>query len=626
MHDNLILRVLYKFLLSFALVLFMCVHALAQILDDSTKNVYGPNTTKYVLEKDIKFNQPVDHSLDTLLNDFHQYTFIERSEYKYQNLGNLATASNPVYYSPPSVIGATSGFYVYNPYFLHPDQIRYFDTRSPYSHLFYGIGGNGRSYVDIDFSRNINPNWNVGFDFRRISADKQLGPLASRDDKNSVSNAYDLYTRYYSPNKKYQILANFSRLGHTVAEAGGIVPDASGQISELFGYEDAVIWLQQAESREVRSNIHVYQEYVLKPAFQLYHELDLTNQENSFRSDLNPSDTLYFNDIRFDTSTVDQSTFRQFQNEFGVKGDVADLFYSFYIKRRDLEYKNEYLTRQGVRGSSIIEGENYGGFNLRFDVNDATQVGGFGEYMLGGNFKLGGYVNTSLFDFSYEKYLYQAPYKYQAYSGNHYAWSNNFDPVSSDILKGNIKVRLPFMSLVPEVSYANIRNQIYFNTDTVPAQMGKAASLLSAGFRLNISFLKRFHLKNYFVYTNISGPGADVFRTPEMFANVQFFYSNLFFNEKLNLQAGINLHYQSAYFADAYEPVTQQFFLQNSFQVPEYVLADVFINFKINRARVFLKMNNITQIAGIDPGYFTTPYYTGLKGTFDVGIHWKFFD
>ena len=80
-----------------------------------------------------------------------------------------------------------------------------------------------------------------------------------------------------------------------------------------------------------------------------------------------------------------------------------------------------------------------------------------------------------------------------------------------------------------------------------------------------------------------------------------------------------------SYFAYDYDPITQQFFLQNDFEVEGYLLADLFADLRIGRWNFFFKLVNVgDQI--LDDGYFITPYYRGQQRTFDFGISWVFFD
>jgi hypothetical protein len=90
-------------------------------------------------------------------------------------------------------------------------------------------------------------------------------------------------------------------------------------------------------------------------------------------------------------------------------------------------------------------------------------------------------------------------------------------------------------------------------------------------------------------------------------------------------QFGVQVYTPSDYQADAYMPVTQQFYLQNDFIVRRYPVAEVFITADIKNLNVFLKMANVAQDLTAK-GYFMTPYYPANQRSFIFGIKWMFFD
>ena len=166
----------------------------SRIIDDTTKQVYGPKTSRYYFEKDVFFNRQTYYPIDTVIRNFHRFTYVERNEYRYQDLGNIGTAIRPIYYQVPDVIGASSGFQSYDMYWeLETDQI--FDTKSPYTNMNVILGGKGRSITRASFSRNINPRWNFGFDYRGLLIDKQV-QRQSKGDRNVRSTYYDIYTAF----------------------------------------------------------------------------------------------------------------------------------------------------------------------------------------------------------------------------------------------------------------------------------------------------------------------------------------------------------------------------------------------------------------------------------------------
>lgn len=132
-------------------------------------------------------------------------------------------------------------------------------------------------------------------------------------------------------------------------------------------------------------------------------------------------------------------------------------------------------------------------------------------------------------------------------------------------------------------------------------------------------------LSSFAVFTQVTGEAANVFRIPEWLINSQLSYRNNIFKNKLEIQVGVDAQYRSSFKGHDYDPTIQQFYLQDNFDIPEYFLADAFVNFKVGRALLFAKLVFLNQGISI-PGYFTAPYYLGQHRVFDWGITWQFYD
>ena len=83
--------------------------------------------------------------------------------------------------------------------------------------------------------------------------------------------------------------------------------------------------------------------------------------------------------------------------------------------------------------------------------------------------------------------------------------------------------------------------------------------------------------------------------------------------------------YRSEYYGDSYNPITQNFYVQNEFQLESYLRFDLFFTMQVNNLRIFLKMNHFNQFDRYD-GYFVTPYYPAQKKVLDLGVRWYFFN
>ncbi len=600
----------------------MMFGAMAQsnIIDDSTKQVYGPYTTFFQNFEDIKYNRDVLHKVDSTVGNMHRFSMVEKLRYKYQNLGNLGTAMRPVFYTPPTQVGIRSGYDAYIPYYITANDIEFFDTKSPYTPLDVVLGGSGRAVTNIKHTRNVTPYWNAGFHFRKINADKQIAS-AGKGDNQTASTAYYIHSDYQSPNGKYRGLMSISRINHKVNEQGGIVIPEGDPINSYFDEDLADANLANAQSKDFRLGLHVYNQYKVRDVFQLYHSMEYIENRNFYTDDPLGTDADFYEQILInEDSTTDQSQTNQFINEFGLKGDLSNMFYDFFIKFRNVKYFTNYLPGEKRYF------ENSGGFNLRYDFDSLQNITASGEYILGGYYRFGGAYFMKFFTVEYWRTQSRPAIIEDDYFGNHIEWSNNFATPASDLLKGSLIYRNNFFRLEPFASVTNVKNNIYYDYDMKPAQASGSAQLLSFGANLDFKLGKNVFWENEAIYTKVTGAQEAVnsFRIPDIFVNSKLYYGGWWFDKKIYMMFGVDSHYQSEFFAPAYNPTVQQFYLQDDFIIPSALKADAFLEFSIDLLSVFLKFEYVNQPSS--NGYFTHPYYIGQPRIFDAGVRWMFFD
>lgn len=592
------------------------------LLDDSTKQVYGPKTTLYFFEKAIKRNNLKLYEQDTLLDNFHNYDPVAKSGWKYQDLGNIGSAAKPMYYSVPEVIGVTSGFHAYDLYFRDPSKRKFFDTKSPFTEMSAFFGGGNRNMLDVAFARNVNPRWNIGLDFNTLRIRKTLNP-AQRDDHMTVQNAYGLHTNYRSENGRYWLLGAFSRMKHVVNEIGGIIPPEVDPNSLYFTYEDAKVWLQNTRARDLRQDFHLYHEYKLGNGLQFYHIFDRKNQNLVVESLLDTPDALFFNSNRFNNpdTTQNKNDFEEWRNEFGLKGTFKGFYYNSFMKLRNGRMESPFFpNKRSAFNEFYIGGELIG------KISEKWEVSADGEYLIPGNFKIHGIFISPWLDVEYTKALYKPTSMQQIYYGNHFQWENNFSDIGVDQVRGSIKVDLENLRLRPSLTLNRVNNYIYFGEDQLVAQASGEAFMIMPGFAANFRLGKKFRLDAEVIFTQVSGEAADQFRIPKWYGNTRFYFDSPLFNENVFVQLGVDVRYKSSFFAEAYNPSYQQFHLQNTFNVYGYPVADIFLDFRINRTRVLFKYNHLNAGMMSNEGYFVTPDYTGYRSFLDLGITWYLFD
>src|SRR5690606_10400926 len=200
--------------------------------------------------------------------------------------------------------------------------------------------------------------------------------------------------------------------------------------------------------------------------------------------------------------------------------------------------------------------ENYGGFDISYLQENLGKVGFFGEYLLGGNYRVGARLASKWLEGSIQRVRSEAPYLFKRYFGNHDEWDNNFSPMETDELKAAINVEVGNLLVKPRLSVSNINGYLYFDENARPAQASGLNQILSPGMDFKVTFLKNLHFEAAVTYTAITGNSKDKFRIPELFANASLYYTNFVFKDKLQLRGGFDGHFQSAYFAHDYNPVT----------------------------------------------------------------------
>ncbi|UZD24066.1 putative porin [Algoriphagus halophytocola] len=592
------------------------------LLDDSTKMVYGPKTSLYFFEKDIKRNNLILYPQDTSLNNFHNYDPVAKNNWKYQDLGNIGSATKPMFYEIPDVIGTRTGFGAYDLYFHAPEDNKYFDTKSPFTEMSALFGGGHRNMLDLAFARNVNPRWNVGFEFHTIRARKTLNPSA-RDDNMVIQNSYSLHTNYRSENGRYWFLGNFSRMLHKVNEIGGIIPPEEDSTSVYFTYEDAKVWLSNSQARDLRQEYRFYHEFKLRDELQVYHIFDQKNKDLIFDAALTTSDSLFYPSDRLNgqqDTTRNFSDFKEWGNEMGFKGSFKGFYYNTHVKFRTGRMKSTFFPEKNTFNEVYLGGELIG------KISEKWSISADGEYLIPGAFKLHGLFISPWLDIDYTKAVYKPTSVQQIYYGNHYQWENDFDNTGVDQVKGVFKLDFEKIRLRPSLTINRVNNYVYFNEKRIAEQASGEAFMLIPGVKAEVRIGQKFQWDTELIFTEISGEASDKFRIPQFYGNTKFYFDSPMFNENVYVQLGLDIRYHSDYFAEAYFPSTQQFYLQNDFNVYGYPVADVFLDFRINRTRVLVKYHHLNSGLMNEEGYFVTPDYTGYKSFIDLGITWYLFD
>ncbi len=606
----------------------------APVIDDSTKNVYGPTTTSYFYEEDILNNlDSTRYHVDTSMNNFHRWTFVDRDWNTLVDLGNLGTASRPMFFTPRSEVGRQLGFRAYDVYGFKAEDVKYYDTKSPYTDMHYVQGGLNREILKFGFTQNVNPRVNFGIRLQRFSSQRQYGSYASRGKQASLARNWSilLHGNYFSKNKKYLLLSHLRTLNHSVMEQGGVIlADTAGYEIGRDDYHGPASLYAQAKSWHRRTDFRIYQQYRLLGGFQLFHQLEIEGNYN--RYDDNEPQTGLDNGVYSSASgaiPIHQKT-RHFlaDNKVGIKGELAGYNYRAYFQTRAQNMTgNRYLNDSISEKYHLQRFEPVLGIWMQYRLKDTTwRLTSQMEHVLGRDLILKGQLDIPWARMGFQTALTSPDLLMMMYKNSYLYWNNTDDDLKlSKVVSftGALPVKMGKVSLTPDFQWHQLINYLYYDEEARPAQHDGTFSLMRIGLDTEIE-LRRWRFRTLAYYNE--GFDNRIIRIPRLFLSgeVSFLFT---YAKALDIQLGLAGNYTSSYYADAYMPVTQQFHIQNKLAVGNYPVVDAFANLRIKRVLLLLKYSHLNhRWLSNGEGYFLTPGYLGLQPAFSIGVRWPLFD
>lgn len=597
-------------------------------LDDSTKQIYGPQTVRFILEVDAVNSEDVVRRIDTTLSLFHRYLYQEKDGFLSTNLGNQGTAYRELFTSAPKSLGTQMGYQAYLPYAFQTDQIRYYQTKSPYSDVSFNLGAGGQTNLNFAFTRNVDSLWNVGVEIQRLVSDKNLVDATFKTGDLTLTGQWGLvlHTNFTSRNKRYRLLGHVNYFDQGTKDQGGIKLTSSQTPEAALKYIDNIALLSdsKSQSNDAFLKFHVYHEFVGFKGLQLFQRLDAETRKLKFRDlafQANLSEGFYPRTYLTNIQTPDEDSlynenqWRSFSHQTGIKGLFRQFTYRAHVKQR---YWSAY---NPMNDKTVNRLENYLGLWLRQQVGKNIDFQAEGEYLIGSDYLLKSTLVSPWFWTSYQRISVSPTLANQWVYNSAFRWDNKFKNIEFDQLAGGIELKTKYFYVKPSLTVQRIGSWVYYDTLATARQAKEALAV----FRTSVSLggnLGRFEWQTN-VYANTQ-TGPDVMRMPNFVANTNLAL-NVQYKKLLYMQFGLDIMGQSAYYGDAYQPAIQQFHLQNRYQLPAFVQVDPYVSLRINRVRLFFKMANVTQGILTD-NYYASYLYPAMGRGFAFGVKWLLFD
>ncbi|MEM6299702.1 MAG: putative porin, partial [Bacteroidota bacterium] len=445
-----------------------------------------------------------------------------------------------------------------------------------------------------------------------------------------------------TPKRRYKLLAHFLYYQFDNKEQGGLFStELSRQnMDSLFIASEGSLTerLTDATIRQDGRRLRLYHEYAIAPKnFAIFHSFSLEREANRFRDEAytsNPQyyDTLYYLTPTEITSVSYRSQFRTLENIGGIKARAGDFQLRGYAKYRNYQYSTTSLQDSIPQDTVVardLPSELFVGGQLRLRLDSQRSIGGFAEYLIAGGYKFGGKLRFRDFEARYQRTSYAPSLAEQDRRfGNHYRWDNRdfkntiLDDVEGSYTYQHEKDSLWGFTVTPFGRFRNFQRLVFFDQNSLAAQDSTSFQMANLGFRGKLRY-KYWRTNMLFMFSESFD--RNTIRVPQFFLNWSIYYERELFNGVMPAQLGIDIHWKSRFKGNQYNVAIQQFHLQDQNLIANYVYADLFWNFRVNRVFLFLKVNNVLQGAFAE-NYFETPFYFGQPRSFEFGFQWRFFD
>jgi hypothetical protein len=155
-----------------------------------------------------------------------------------------------------------------------------------------------------------------------------------------------------------------------------------------------------------------------------------------------------------------------------------------------------------------------------------------------------------------------------------------------------------------------------------PKQYEKTINYLSVKVSREFKWWK-LALDNTVLYQQVDQED-DVLNVPQIVTRNSLYYTDYFFKKALYLQTGFTFNYFTKYYANDYNPILAEAFVQNTREIGEFPMVDFFVNARIRQTRIFFKVEHLnSRMTGNT--FYTAPNYPYRDFMIRFGLVWNFF-
>lgn len=603
------------------------------------------------------------HFIDTTLQDlrwYHQLNAAQNDSYGRLVLTNLGSARNNLLIPASTDFWTFQSFGAFDDYFTSPSTIPFYQVRSPLTDARHHNGYDRGQTFSILHTQNINKRWNAYIKYRRLNS---LSFYANNQNRQA---SFNFSTSYQSKNKVYLARASFASEKMELQEFGGLAGDSvftdnlqSSRvvINPRLNTDNRVLYNRDLFVDNRIDLLKVFSKKQAKPAV------------DTVLTDSLPADTIAGIDtlgLATDTKVEPNKTrgaiylghsFR-YNRRAQVYNGNSEAYYDNYFFNRgtytdSLAYvgventlylqstigdTSQFEVKAGLKSLYTESGNAYFNFSannlgligkIRGNYRDKFELQGSVDFILSGslagNFSIQGDLETIIYGKIRAFGSYQLRNKTPDFQGlyyysNNFIWNNSFSPELSNTVTGGLKWQKT--NYLQFKTWTN-QNMLYYDAESM-AQSASLVAYSSLELRQDFEFWKFLHFDNRITY-QIALDGEEYLPLPDLITRNAMYVDFKLFKGVLTCLVGAELNYFSEYNTASYSPALGRFYVANEYPIGDFPMVDLFAQFKISKAIIFLKLQNSTE--GLTPyNYFAAPHYPLNDRVFRFGINWRFFN
>lgn len=599
-------------------VLFCFSFVLMQGQNASNTKIKQDNDT--VLQKVFYFHaSKTDYALDTLYRlsnnaiDIHYYDpMLNPKNSYYQYLSLMGTPALDLIYNSDDLLNYQRQPNNYQPYVFTKGNVKYFQNKKAYSAFTYDAGTDAQQYFNVIFARNLYKGLNLQTEYSVNYADGNL------NNSQVMNQFFNIGVNYISDKGRYRSNAAFIHSRAYILENGGILNDTMFVNSEYSSMQTYPTYLNSGWSKWKTNEFYFNQSvriakdstlnlgaFVHSVSYEKYARLYTDENKTSLDS---LATTLQRNSLYWTNVTKPQTLIPV---HLGLNYDVITF-------RDSLEKKHFNVlspeARVGFKGFVELR------FIQSFSDNLYDKDNQF-DVVFNHLFALRSKKDSSIVFDSYIKAQVQnkqADYIYSHYLTDSLAWDyNNTGKTKTKSISFGVEFR---KNITLELSYFDIKDRYYFDENLVLYKGN--AKLYQVNLKNDFN-IHRFSFRGLLSFQKVSD--EDVVRLPLLSLKQSVFYNFALMKGKLPMQVGLDINYNTAYYADKYNTSTGMFVRQNSMKIGNHVYADVFVTMRVQRFTMFASFLHVSSFLQ-SHDYFNSPLYPHNGFAFRYGISWKFLD